>query len=152
MSLFCGGLPPPPLSRVAVGCLPPLPSEKSAFGLQKVGLQPPWTQKPLWPSNRDWTGSYLGPIWVFKKSENKSGPKMGPLGLKLGPNEAESTFGPILLPILSLNLVPHFGPYLGIIRPILYTHIWSHTWGACLLLASSMAKSLEEPTFAVVKV
>ena len=54
----------------------------------------PWAQRALDP---DRTWSYLAPKWIFGKLKNKKGPdgaQMGPFGLRLSQNEAESIPGP----------------------------------------------------------
>ena len=51
-----------------------LASEKSAFGLRKVGLRPQGALGPSWVVDPDWTWSYLGPRLVVGKLKNKKGP------------------------------------------------------------------------------
>ena len=96
-----------PKGPILLGASPPDPPA-SAFGLQKVGLRPPWVPvragwaqkvglRPPWvPIRAGWAQN--GTPYGFPKNwKSKMDPKWiqnGPFGLKLGPNESESTPGP----------------------------------------------------------
>ena len=90
-NIFQTGVPSrAPKGPILLGASPPDPPA-SAFGLQKVGLRPPWV-----PVRAGWAQN--GTPYGFPKNwKSKMDPKWiqnGPFGLKLCPNGAESTPGP----------------------------------------------------------
>ena len=104
-NIFHTGVPSrAPKGPILLGASPPDPPA-SAFGLQKVGLRPPWVPvragwaqkvglRPPWvPIRAGWAQN--GTPYGFPKNwKSKMDPKWiqnGPFGLKLGPNESEST-------------------------------------------------------------
>ena len=108
VNIFQTGVPSrAPKGPILLGASPPDPPA-SAFGLQKVGLRPPWVPvragwaqkvglRPPWvPIRAGWAQN--GTPYGFPKNwKSKMDPKWiqnGPFGLKLGPNESESTPGP----------------------------------------------------------
>ena len=83
--------------------------------LRKVGLRPPWVLGPIWdgalgpmaPGPRV-DLELFGPKMGFWEIEKERGPPLGPLGLKLGPNEADAIPGPYGSP--PGPFWAHFGP------------------------------------------
>ena len=100
-----------PTGPILLGASPPDPPA-FAFGLHKVGLRPPWVPvragwaqkvglRPPWvPIRAGWAQN--GTPYGFPKNwKSKMDPKWiqnGPFGVKLGPNESESTPGPFSNP------------------------------------------------------
>ena len=101
-----GGLPLPPTPTHTPRCpwggfAPPHPRLESAFGLHKCrpsadmdpGNQNVQDPRRIW----DHSGAIWGPDGFLKNQQSKIDPKWiqnCQFGLKLGPNEAESTSGP----------------------------------------------------------
>ena len=136
-----------PKGPILLGASPPDPPA-SAFGLQKVGLRPPWVPvragwaqkvglRPPWvPIRAGWAQN--GTPYGFPKNwKSKMDPKWiqnGPFGLKLCPNESESTPGPFTNPP---------GPTRSFGKP---QRVVNLRYGFCKKHVNKMCSRFEHPT------